>query len=241
MVLIHLCLPFIFPHICCCQDLYFAFVMPTNTELAREVDLLRREVEEMKNSLTMFNEICENMKQEQARLTSENKALKKENEHLSKRLGEAEQYSRVNNIEIKGVPCTKNEDCVAILKAIGDEIGCPVIDADIDVVHRVPAKHDKNIIARFCSRTKKTDFVAKARKARLNTTALGFPQTQQKNVFVNEHLTPDNKRLFAQALARKKDHGWKFLWTSNCRIKARKDEDSRVHVINSANDLSVIS
>lgn len=212
----------------------------TNAELAREVDLLRQEVEEMKKSLSMFNEICEAMKTEQTRLTSENKALKKENEKLSKRLGETEQYSRVNNIEIKGVPCTENEDCTAILQAIGDKIGCPVTSADIDIAHRVPAKEGKNMIARLCSRAKKADFVAKARKARLTTTALGFPQTEEKNVFVNEHLTPENKRLFAQALDRKKEHEWKFLWTSNCRIKARKDEDSRVHVITSVHDLSVI-
>lgn len=214
--------------------------MVTNVELSREVDTLRKEVVEMRKSLEMFNSLYEKMKQDQEALAKDNKALKKENEQLAKRIADSEQYSRVNNIEIKGVPCTQNEDCNAILQKIGDKIGCPVTPADIDVIHRVPAKKDKNIIARFCLRTKKADFISKARKARLTTTDLDIPQTPAAPVFINEHLTPDNKRLFAQALALKKEKNWKFLWTDGCRIKAREREDSRVCVIGSARDLPKI-
>lgn len=216
-------------------------MMPTNAELARDVKSLRQEIEEMKNSLSVFNTLYENMKQKQEQLTSENKVLKKENEQLSKRLAESEQYSRLNNIEIKGIPCTQGEDCSKILEKIGEAVGCTVTPADVDVVHRVPAKKDTNIIARFCSRTKKTDFLRKARKARITTTALNFPKSEESKIFVNEHLTPDNKRLFAQALELKKEKEWKFLWTDNCRIKARQTEDSKVYVIASAADLSRIS
>lgn len=211
--------------------------MVTNAELSRDVDTLRNEVAEMRKSLEMFNSLYEQMKKDQEALTSDNKALKKENENLAKRLAESEQYSRINNIEIKGIPCTQGEDCNTILQKIGDKIGCPVTPADIDVIHRVPAKKDKNIIARFCLRTKKADFISKARKARLTTSDLGFPQTQHAQVFINEHLTPENKRLFAQALALKKEKNWKFLWTDGGRIKARETEDSRVCVIGSARDL----
>lgn len=214
--------------------------MVTNVELSREVDALRKEVVEMRKSLEMFNSLYEKMKLDQEALASENKALKKENEHFAKRLADSEQYSRINNIEIKGIPCTPGEDCNVILQKIGDKIGCPVTPSDIDVIHRVPAKKDKNIIARFCLRTKKADFISKARKARLTTTDLDLPQTPSAPVFINEHLTPDNKRLFAQALALKKEKNWKFLWTDGCHIKARKTEDSRVCVIGSARDLSKI-
>ncbi|KAH7970569.1 hypothetical protein HPB49_010641 [Dermacentor silvarum] len=100
-----------------------------------------------------------------------------------------EQRSRINNIDIKGVPAKKGEDCTAILRKMGDVIGCP---------------------------------------------------SESANVYVNDHLTPENKRLFAQALSLKKEKHWKFLWVDNGRIKARKSEDSRVHVITNMQDLSVI-
>ncbi|KAH7981044.1 hypothetical protein HPB49_021086 [Dermacentor silvarum] len=143
------------------------------------------------------------MKTQNESLTKENKSLKDENELSSKRLSALEQYSRLNNIEIKGVPATQGENCLAVVQAIGDRIGCPIVESDIDAVHRVPAE-DTNIIARFCSRVKRSEFAAKARKARLTTSAIGFAQSSNKPIFINDHLTPDNKRLFAQALELKR-------------------------------------
>ncbi|KAH9384010.1 hypothetical protein HPB48_025993 [Haemaphysalis longicornis] len=189
----------------------FFVTMVTNVELSREVDTLRKEVIEMRKSLEMFSSLYKKMKQDQEALAKDNKGLKKENEHSAEMLADSEQYSRINNIQIKGIPCTEDEDCSDILEKIGDKIGCPVTPADIDVVHHVPAKKDKNIIARFCLRTKKADFISKARKARLTTSDLDNPLTPAAPVFVNEHLTPDNKRLFAQALALKKEKNLKFL------------------------------
>lgn len=182
--------------------------METNSELAKEVDVLRKEVEELHKSLSMFNKLYEAMKNQQEGLAKENKELGRSNQQLTKRVAELEQYSRLNNAEIKGVPQTQGEDPCTILKEIGEKIGCPVESTDIDAVHRVPAKHGQNIIARFCSRTKKADFAAKAKKARLTTGSIGFrTQGTSRNdqaVFINDHLTLDNKRLFAQALALKK-------------------------------------
>lgn len=77
--------------------------------------------------------------------------------------------------------------------------------ADIDVIHHVPAKKGKNTIARFCLRIKKVYFISNAIKGRLTTTDLDLPLTPGTPVFINEHLTPDNKRLFAQGLTLKKE------------------------------------
>lgn len=184
----------------------------------------------------------DSMRVKQDALIAENKALRAHNESLETRLAELDQYSRQNNIEIKGVPSTKGEDCTAILKCMGDAIGCTVTPADIDTVHRVPTKSaESNIIARFCSRDKKNDFIRKARKARLRTSNIGFSESSDKAVYTNDHLTAGNKKLFSRALALKKEHQWKFLWTENCRILARKSEDSRVCRINTASDLSVFT
>lgn len=215
--------------------------MPSNAELARDVEALRLEIAGMHESLRMINQLYEESKEKYNAVSAENKTLVKENEKLSRRIADLEQYSRINNVEIRGVPSTQGESCVAVLQKIGEKIGCHVPPTDLDTVHRVPAKKDKNIIARFCSRTKKAEFISKARKARLNATTLGFPPSAETKVFVNDHLTQENKRLFAQALELKKQHNWRFLWTDNCRIKARKTEGSRVYVISCTSDLSLIT
>lgn len=202
---------------------------------------LRTEVSGMDESLSVLNEIVENTRTQQAELLAANKALTSENKALRNRIAEMEQYSRINNVEIKGVPFVKDEDCVSIVTAIAEKAACPLSSVEVEVAHRVPTKSGhQNIIARFCSRTKKAEFLEKARKARLDVGSLGFTgENNTEAIFINEHLTPDNKRLFAKALALKKEKGWRFLWTKNCRINARKSEDSRVRRINSEADLSV--
>lgn len=101
--------------------------------------------------------------------------------------------------------------------------------------------NSKTVIARFVSRTKKAEFIAKARKARLQTKDIRFHDAETKPVYINDHLTMENKQLFSKALALKKEHNWQFLWTADCLIKARKTEDSRVFRIRDETDLRVFT
>lgn len=212
--------------------------LETNPGLA--VQCVNKEIAEFKTSLSFFNETVESLKEEQVRLKAKNKALAARNETLEKRVAELEQYSRKNNVEIKGVPCTKGEDCISIMEVIGEKIECPVTKDDLDVVHRVPSKSaSKHIIARFTSRAKKAEFIAKARKARLQTNDIGFQGTDTQAVYVNDHLTQGNKQLFAKALALKKENAWQFLWTDDCVIKARQTTESRVLRIRDEADLEI--
>lgn len=76
------------------------------------------------------------MKAKQAALIASNNELSARNAALEKRVGELEQYSRLNNIEIKGgVPVTEGENCHDILQSTASAIECPVEVTDIDVVH----------------------------------------------------------------------------------------------------------
>lgn len=240
--------------------------MPTNAELAKRIEELeslvaglaskleekaekKGEVDELRESVDFMSGQFDDLLKGREELVTSNKALvasNKElvakNEALEKRLANIEQYSRLNNVEIKGVPVTKGENCLAILAAIGDAVDCPVSSGDLDIVHRVPTKGEgMNIIARFCSRDKKNDFARKARKARVITSQIGFSDQPHNPVYVNDHLTYENKKLFAQALALKKAHSWQFLWTDNCQIKARKMCDSKVFRISSEADLRIFT
>lgn len=246
--------------------------MPTNAELAQRIASLEALLDDKLNGMMdalaeKFKAKLENlglgehvklsetvdflsteydlMKVRLAELMASNNELSARNAALEKRVGELEQYSRLNNIEMKGVPVTEGESCHDIVQSMANAIECPVEVADIDVVHRVPTmsknKNEKNIIVRFCSRDKKNDFLRKARKARLCTGNIGFSGKNDVPVFVNEHLTFDNKKLFSKALALKKEHHWQYLWTDNCRIKARKTQDSKVFRIETERDLRVFT
>ncbi|KAH6940744.1 hypothetical protein HPB50_005785 [Hyalomma asiaticum] len=100
------------PSHCRCCDCVLRLhlvTMPTNAELARELDALRSEVAAMRDSVQAINELFESVKTRNEALSKENKALRDENKSLkddgrlfSQRLADVEQYSRTNNVEIKG-------------------------------------------------------------------------------------------------------------------------------------------
>ena len=109
---------------------------------------------------------------------------------------------------------------------------------DIDVMHRLgPRKNKKiqkqdmppSIIARFISRKERNALF----KARKNLKGAKFDFLISKGVFLNESLTPKNRQLLFHAIKKRKDNQWKYLWTSNGRIFARKsDNNSAIQIKN---------
>lgn len=176
-------------------------------------------------------------------LKERNDALISENNKLTKQVEQMEQYSRLNNLEIRGVPNAKDENLVALLCSIGMKVKCQVQQSDIDTVHRIPTPNNpkgNNIIARFLSRDKKNELQMKVRKARLTAKELGLGN-EPLNIYFNDHLSPQNKALFSAALKLKKANEWRFLWTDQCVIKARRNASSTVHKIRSEADLRIFT
>lgn len=62
---------------------------------------------------------------------------------------------------------------------------------------------------------------------RLTSDDSGF-SGDSKPVFVNDHLTPRNKRLLAEAVKRKKEKKWQFVWTDQGQAKAQKTADNPI-------------
>ena len=118
---------------------------------------------------------------------------------MKKQLNELEQYNRSNNVEIVGLPAPTedefNEDI--ILEALNSltELTYEITKADIDVSHPIQSRRrdGKRVnICRFVSRKTKYDVIAAKKK----TPDFNY---RDNNVYVNEHLSPANRSIFAQA------------------------------------------
>lgn len=70
---------------------------------------------------------------------------------LIKDMTELKQYSRSNNLEIKGLPITANGCLDTTVQTLVDKLRIEISASDIDVVHRVPTKNKSkpNIVGRF--------------------------------------------------------------------------------------------
>jgi chromosome segregation ATPase len=109
-----------------------------------------------------------------SRLADENVCLKAEIQStanslkiMKQELNNAEQYSRRDCIEIKGIPFQRNEVCNEVVKTVGHLIGVDIKDQDISVSHRLAAKsnshagalrNDPAIIVKFVRREVRDKF-----------------------------------------------------------------------------------
>lgn len=226
-------------------------------ELEEEIRNCRKEMEaqilELKKSVQFFSDEFDKNKNELGAIKAENKKLRDENQSLKSkcelltaqvtgaeyRIRDCEQYSRNANVEIKGVPICQEESLPELMAKIGDKIGEPISASDIEICHRVPVPKNasqQNIVVQFARRTKRDVFFDKARKSKIIGTDLGFDGANP--VFVNEHLCPELKRLLGQAVSRKREVGWRFVWVRNGHILARRAENTPVLRIAHASDVA---
>ena len=157
---------------------------------------------------------------------------------LRAQLNEIEQYLRVNNIEIVRLPAPNDGETEEnlIINALNslDGVDNPVRHEDIDISH--PLKSNRRDgkpvhIVRFISRKIKYAILA-AKKQDANKQF----KFRQSDVYINEHLSRPNRALFATASGKKRELGYKFLWTKNGVVHMRKDETSNIITINSEID-----
>ncbi|CAG9138805.1 unnamed protein product [Plutella xylostella] len=151
-----------------------------------------------------------------------------------------EQWSRLNNVEIKGVPVRNGENLFNIMASLGEHINLPVQNSQINFVTRVPVfnSKEKSILLGFVNRYVKEDFVAAARRCKgLIASDLGFSNCDQR-IYVNDHLSPGNKKLLTKAKLTAKEKNYNYVWIKHAKIHIRKNDTSPVLIIKCINDLN---
>lgn len=163
-------------------------------------------------------------------------------EELEKSAEAREQWLRVSNVEIKGVPQKTNENLFDVLVKIGVAISYTVVRERINFIARVPSREEgrtKSIIASFTHRYDKENFVAAGRLAKnLSVSDIGMQGTNR--VFINDHLTVNQKQLLTSAKKLVKEKQYEFVWVKHGKIMVRRNETSPFIQIRSSNDLQKI-
>ncbi|CAH1643145.1 unnamed protein product [Spodoptera littoralis] len=151
-----------------------------------------------------------------------------------------EQRSRLNNVEIKGVPVKKDENLFSIFEAIGKRINYNCPKSQVNYISRVPIfnSNEKLIIVSFLNRYVKEDFVAAARANKdLSTSDIGFQGSSQR-VYVNDHLSIEYKKLLSKVKLTAKDKQYEYVWVKHSKIHVLKNKYSKVIIIRKDSDLN---
>lgn len=232
------------------------------TVINENISQQRTEILKLKKSATSTDskmndlEKCTNFLSDQqdqlsARLTAiENNTTKNPDfinkvSSLETKLAAMEQQARQCNFEISNLTERRGENLVNIVESIGSLIRQPIRAADIVSVHRVPhadkkTQRPKNIVVKLVTRVLRDNFIAAYRAAKgVDTGMLSIPGTPA-TIYVNEHLTLDNKRLFRQCREVAKHHQYKYVWIKHGIILARKTDTSPVIAIRTTQDIDRI-
>ncbi|XP_039763825.1 uncharacterized protein LOC120636417 [Pararge aegeria] len=164
---------------------------------------------------------------------------------LRAQFGRQQQQARINNLEIVGLPQTSSESPVDLVLKIARHAGVELKQGDIEFAHRVqPQKtitgRPKPIVVKMKNRLCKDNLLSGLkRKKGVCTKDIGIEGTEKK-IFVNEHLTPENKQLLKATKTLAQQKAYKYVWVRNCNIFLRKNEESPALNIRLEKDLSKI-
>lgn len=216
--------------------------------LAEDLKALRSEFAEMRSSLkefnakvTEFDKRLSNVEKMQSRFGEVETRLSKLEEDAKSK----EQWTRMNNVELKGVPEIRNENLYDVVTKIGTKISYAIEKHQINFITRVQTRnagHVKPIIVCFNNRYVKENFIAAARlanrEAPLAASSIGLKGASR--IYVNDHLTTDNKNLLSKVKLKAKELGFQYVWVKHAKIHARRGDGSPIILIRTEQDLKKI-
>lgn len=81
----------------------------------------------------------------------------------------------------------------------------------------------------------------KGRRLGVNILSGGNSNPTNNYMYVNDEVTPHNKRLLWMTKTEAKECGWKYVWVRNGHIYARQNENSSAILINNTADIEAIN
>ena len=140
--------------------------------------------------------------------------MEEETTSLRSQVDYLERNLKGKNLEIIGVPFVKNENVLDLAVKVMTNIDPQLSEENIDSARRL-MKKDKNnvtiygpILVRF-KNIGKRNYIS--RKKNLAAARLNLVNDNVKKIFINENLTPRNKKVFYHANCLRKQNNWKFV------------------------------
>jgi regulator of replication initiation timing len=211
--------------------------------LSNKIDSLTTANQKLEDSFKFFmDEFC--MVKQQAELGRlENAALKAENERLRKNMADVfsdmdylmgkveriDQKILSKDVEISGVPASNDEDLGEVLHQLFREVNYEPPASTTTDIYRLKENNKSglpgSIIVTFTSNAEKANFLRETKKKQLTSSFLSTNH-RQRPVYVNDHMTRQNKYLFYLARNLKRQGLIKYAWFDNGRVLVKQTDGS---------------
>lgn len=186
-------------------------------------DMLKLNQETKKSIDSMQNDL----KMLKAQITAKDAIITQ----LSNRVNELEQETCSKSVEIHGVVIQNNEDVSKIPLVLAEKLGSQVNFADtvesIYCKNKGRGDNPPPIVVEFKSKALKQEFMTLKKrlfeKKSSNASIFGGQDKERKKLIFDQ-LTPFYKNLLYKTKMAAREKTWKFVWTANGNILARKNE-----------------
>ena len=158
---------------------------------------------------------------------------------LEQRVQEMEQQQLEKYIEITNIPWDENENLNTILHKIAAKLKVSI--EDVNSVKRQTAKKDRPAIIQVEMKDKniQTKWLTAAKTIKIASSSIVpnlTASTTDETIFIREALTPYNKSLLWNAKQELKK-SYKFIWCKQGIVRVRQNENSKILVIRSIEDI----
>lgn len=170
--------------------------------------------------------------------------------HLKTEIQERDQEALMNDVEISNFPETANENPTHLLLTVAKKLGVDLCDRDVVSAERAgPVRalveggappRPRPLVARLARRAPRDDLLRAARVRRgLTTEGMGLAATS-RSYYINERLTRVNRQLFQKSREAAKRRSWKYVWTKDGRIFARREQGTQSFRIRTDCDIAKV-
>ena len=228
--------------------------------LKEELTTQKNKVIVLEESVSFISDGYEKVKSENETMKNQIEILKVDNNKLAKKmlvleendkqtnikLNQIENLMKGNNVEIQGVPAFENENmemvAMKVLKKVDPRLERHHMGKirrlrTIDAISNQEKKEGKRIFNPILVTFKSREQKVKIMKEKKKLYDADLSDIKAERVYINENLTKSSRNLLYLARRFKEEKGWKYAWSSSGTILLRKDEKSKVNVINSVEDI----
>ena len=167
-------------------------------------------------------------------LRNEVRDLKKQ---LNREVNRSEQQNLKNNVIINGIPNKTSEDPKEIVRKMASTMQVK-LNMDNVTAYRFGRRNGTRsapIKVIFSMEQDKACFMQAKKTKAITVPDLGFSETG--DIFINHDMTRENQNLYKEARQFKKDNAYKYVWFKDGKVFLRKDEKSKVLLIEDQEDL----
>lgn len=203
------------------------------SELKISVQYMSEKYDDLLKEIKNGREENTQLREEIAQLTENNISLNSRFEVIEREWNQGKQELIRNNVVLFGFSDQANTklEVISTVNKILHKVNMDKSDVLNDCYQRSPNKNQPGaIVLKFKNTEAKNNFIKVVKRLELKTSDFGLCTKKSNLIRLSEQLTPLNQQLLNEA-RQLRTHGYKFIWSKNGRILARKSANSDILVI----------